>query len=401
LKNLKNGETFVSSPIKCFAENNRNLFWGLLHGESDRVDSTENIENCLRHFRDERAYNFVATSSFDASEETSNELWKTISQHVAEFNEDERFTTYLGLQWRGETPLEGLRHFIYFKDSKPIIRQKDLKTNALKKIYKIFSSKELLSVPTFTMGNSVHFDFEDFNPEFERVVEIYNAWGSSECTAQEGNPRPIMFKGKTGIKENPLGSINRALKKNHRFGFVGGGLDDRGLYGDLYDSDQIQYSPGLTAVIAKHHTRDSIMEALFNRSCYATTGKRIIIGFEIAGLPMGSELDTKAKPGLVVNRHLTGYAAGTSKIALVEIIRNGEVIKTFSPNEPSFDFAYDDSEDLKQIILDGGKERSPFVYYYLRVTQDDKHMGWSSPIWIDFKEDLVLSIPKKPKKPVK
>jgi hypothetical protein len=27
--------------------------------------------------------------------------------------------------------------------------------------------------------------------------------------------------------------------------------------------------------------------------------------------------------------------------------------------------------------------RSPFVYYYIRVTQDDWEMGWSSPVWID------------------
>lgn len=401
LRNLKNNDVFVSPPIKCFPENSKNLFWGLLHGESDRVDSTENIESCLRHFRDERAYNFVATSCFDSAEETSNELWKLISQHVAEFNEDDRFTTFLGLQWRGETGVEGVRHFIYSKDSKPLVRQKDLKTNALKKIYKIFSPKELLAIPTFTMGSGVHFDFEDFNPEFERVVEIYNAWGSSECTAQEGNPRPITFKGKVGIKETPKGSINHALKKNCRFGFVAGGLDDRALYGELFDSDQIQYSPGLTAVISKHHSRDAIIEALYNRSCYATTGKRIIVGFEIAGQPMGSELDTKGKPGLVVNRHLTGYIAGTTALSKVEIIRNGEVIKTFTPNEASLEFAYDDSEDLKQVVIDGGKDKPPFVYYYLRATQIDRHIAWSSPIWIDFNGELLITPPKKVRKGIK
>src|SRR5437763_1874436 len=30
LRNLKNQETFISSPIKCFNDNGRNLLWGLL-----------------------------------------------------------------------------------------------------------------------------------------------------------------------------------------------------------------------------------------------------------------------------------------------------------------------------------------------------------------------------------
>ncbi len=82
LRNQKTNEIFISPPIKCFQENDRNLFWGLLHGESERVDSTENIESCLRHFRDDKTLNFFATSPFDNPEETSNDIWKAISQNV-------------------------------------------------------------------------------------------------------------------------------------------------------------------------------------------------------------------------------------------------------------------------------------------------------------------------------
>ncbi|HRD55646.1 MAG TPA: DUF3604 domain-containing protein, partial [Parachlamydiaceae bacterium] len=62
LENLRTKEIFKSPPIKCFSDNTKHLFWGLLHGESERIDSTENIESCLRHFRDERALNFYASS---------------------------------------------------------------------------------------------------------------------------------------------------------------------------------------------------------------------------------------------------------------------------------------------------------------------------------------------------
>ncbi len=235
------------------------------------------------------------------------------------------------------------------------------------------------------MAKGHQYDFKEFYPEYERVVEIYNAWGCSECTKAEGNKRPITG----GIEESADGSIVAALKRNCRFGFVAGGLDDRGIYADFFNSDQVQYSPGLTAVISEKYTREAILDALFRRACYATTGPRIIVGFHVAGHPMGSELTTAQKPGLVVNRHLSGYVAGTTKIKSIEIIRNGTVIKTFHPTETSFDYYFDDMEDIHQVLLDGNG-RSPFVFYYLRVTQDDDHLAWSSPIWIDHSGDLVL-----------
>ncbi len=386
LKNLKTKETFTSAPIKCFQENDRNLFWGLLHGESERVDSTENIENCLRHFRDEKACNFFATSCFESLEETPNDIWKLIGQNITEFNEEDRFATLLGFQYQGETGKEGIRQIIYTKDAKPLLRQKDTKNSSLGKIYKIFSPKDFISIPTFVMGKGYHFNFKDFNPDFERVVEIYNAWGSSES---KGCARAITGK----IEQAPEGSIIEALKKNCRFGFVAGGLDDRGIYGDFFDSPQEQYSPGFTGIMCAKYTRESMLEALYNRSCYATTGARIIVGFYIAGQPMGSELSSAVKPGLTVNRHVSGYIAGTSALKLVEIIRNGEVIHSFKPEGYHCDYTYDDLEPLDKVTLNlTGQD--PFAFYYLRVTQEDEHIAWSSPIWVD----IASEVPPKGKK---
>lgn len=384
LINSRTKQIFRSPPIKCFAENNKHVYWGLLHGESDRFDSTENIESCLRHFRDDKAYNYYGVSPFESQEETSNETWKSISQNVVEFDEDDRFTTLLGFQWLGEPKEEGLRQFVYAKENKPILRKKDAKSNTLKKIYKSFFPKEMISIPSFTMAKGMEYNFDQFDPDFERVVEIYNAWGCSELPKKEGNLRPISSAGNSGVQETAEGSIQKALQRNFRFGFVAGGLDDRGAYADLYESDQDQYSPGLTAIIAPTHTREALAEALYQRSCYATTGERIIVGLYLAGIPMGREISTAEKRGLVINRHLSGYVAGTTKLKRVELIRNGKVIKTFEPNTYFLDFTYNDLTPLDKVCLDAKDKKPCFVYYYLRVIQEDGHMAWSSPIWVDY-----------------
>jgi len=383
LHNLKNKEIFFSPPIKCLPEGALSLYWGVLHGESDRVDSVDNIETFLRHIRDDKALQFFASSPFESEEDTSNDSWKAIIQQIAEFNEEDRFVAFLGFQWLGEMGEEGLRHFIYSKDSKPILRKKDTKNNSLKKIFKTNNPKELLAIPSLTMGKKTLCNFQDFNPEFERVAEIYNAWGSSECTAKEGNLRPIEG-GKNGTSESAEGSLQKALNKGCRVGFIAGGYDDRGCYAEMETQTQKHYSSGLTAILAKEHNRTSLMEALQARSCYATTGERIILGLHIAGLGMGSETDTKLRPGLEFNRHITGYCVGTQPLSEVTLIRNGKVFHTFPIQGDKLEFELNDSQLLGSIVLHPNEEKNPFVYYYLRAIQKDGHMAWSSPIWIDF-----------------
>lgn len=389
LKNLKSNEHFLSPPIKCLPEGSLSLFWGMLHGESERLDSAENMESFLRHMRDDKALQFYASSNFESEEETSNDVWKLVSQQVAEFNEEDRFVGILGFQWQGEPKTEGLRHFIYNKDARPILRRKDTKNNSLKKIYKTSNPKELLAIPCFTMGKDTCFDFEDHNPEFEPVVEIYNAWGSSECSSKEDNLRPIEG-GRQGMAETADGSIQKALNRGCRFGFVAGGYDDRGAYANLFDAEQTQYSPGLTAILSKEHNRNSLFEALQARSCYATTGEKIILGLHIAGFGMGSEIDTKTRPGLEFNRHITGYAIGTSPLVEACLIRNGKVYRSFDVKDEKLEFTLDDTDLLSSIALEASSEKPPFAYYYLRVRQQDGHVAWSSPIWVDLSNQGAL-----------
>lgn len=403
LKNLMTNDTFYSSPIKCFADHANQLYWGLFHGESVLYDAGKNIESCLRYNRDDKALQFYSTSSFESEDETPSDLWKMITSQISEFNEEDRFTTYLGMQWCGAAESEGLRQIIYLKDNKPILRKNESKSNNLKKIYKSHQPKDLISIPSFTMANQCVYNFENFTPEYEHVVEIYNAWGSSECLSSEGNTKPIYSKSKKGFNEKKEGSIRAALNNNYRFGFVAGGLDDRGIFSKLYDTDQVQYTPGLTAVLSPNHSRDSIIQALMNHSCYATTGARMIIGLNIAEKPMGTKLDIQNKPGLSFNRHITGYAIGTTQIKEITIFRNGKEYKTFKPEADFFEFTMDDSDLLEKLLLKANNGNPECVYYYMRVIQEDEHIAWTSPIWVDVtpSENVIAVISKKTKPKMK
>lgn len=389
LTNLMNNDTFTSSPIYCCPDKQEMIFWGQLHSDSTNFKNYDAIEMSLRDARDKHALQFFGTSCNENLKATSSEEWKILNSQVAEFNEEERFVTMLGFQWVGQQETEGARLFIYAKDNRSLLRKSDAKSNQLKKVYASHNEKELLSIPTLTMMSDYNYNFKNFNPLFERVVEIYNGFGSSECSAKKGNTRSIKAK---GIKEYDDGSLIEALNKNNRFGFVAGGLNRQGFYKE-HLSNKNNYSEGLTAILSEDYSRETLFQALYNRRCYATTGERIIISFNIANLKMGSESTTIEKPGFMFNRNIHGQIAAPGPFKKVYIIRNGKIIKTYENVSKEFILDFDDEEPFEKITLKGGVKRNPFAYYYLRAERDNGQIAWSSPIWIDLEKP-----PKRVKK---
>lgn len=401
LKNLSTNQIFYSCPIKCLQESSKKLLWGQFHGESEKFDAVENIESCLRHIRDEKALQFYGVSPFDSSEEVSADQWKQICHHIAEFNEDQRFSTFLGFQIDMSDEDMGVQQVVYTKDNKPILRKKDLRGGGVKKLVKSLTQKDGFAFPSFTMGGKYAFDFENLEKEFQPAVEIFNAWGSSECSEKEGNTYPITGKGRNSINSKTNGSVIEALNEGHRFGFIAGGYDDRGVYANLFDAEQNQYTSGLTAVIADDHTREAINEAIYKRSCYATTGSRTVIGFTIAGAGMGEILNTKQKPGLAYNRHISSYIASQDTIKSIEIIRNGEVLKSFNPKDNRYEFTFDDMENIANVVLNSKKQEFPFIYYFIKVIEASGHTAWSSPIWVEMQTNEVATVKKTVSKKAK
>ena len=136
----------------------------------------------------------------------------------------------------------------------------------------------------------------------------------------------------------------------------------------MCDLDRMQLNRhwcGLTAVFARELTREAVFRAIQERRCYATTGARILADFEVDGVPMGGE-GVAGGPATVRAR-----VAGTAPLKSLTIVRN------------NVDVHQVEGMGLDQELVWTDYETRAGSYYYLRVIQEDGHLAWASPVWLD------------------
>jgi hypothetical protein len=150
------------------------------------------------------------------------------------------------------------------------------------------------------------------------------------------------------------------LRRGHRFGFTASS-DSHGLlwhHGEARKRDP--YRTGLTGVQAHEVTRAAIMEALWARRCYATSGAKILLDVRADGQPMGSELADRDAADLAVR------AYGTDTITELALIGAEGVLARSAPG-------------AREVSLEA---RVASTFVYARVTQRDGEMAWSSPVFL-------------------
>lgn len=196
------------------------------------------------------------------------------------------------------------------------------------------------------------------DPLVTPLVEIASMHGHFECYAQQG------------------------LQLGHKLGFVGmsdghfgmPGYDNWAQHGRTPNLAYRNYSvqSAITGFLVNSLTREAVFEAMRSRRTYATTGQRILLHFSIEDAPMGSELVTKSKPRLRIEVN------GTAPIALVDIIRgNRRIHRVHGRGQMDLSIDWTDPAPLPDE-----------TWYYIRVTQEDFTLGWTSPIWVTYKGSL-------------
>ena len=80
--------------------------------------------------------------------------------------------------------------------------------------------------------------------------------------------------------------------------------------------------------------------------------------------------------------------AGSYRIDRIELLRNNEVVFDTCPDDDVWEGVWTDTEPLAPLALTPTYSYDrPFVFYYLRVTQGNRQMAWSSPIWLTGREN--------------
>lgn len=245
-------------------------------------------------------------------------------------------------------------------------------------------------------------------------VEIYSSHGNTEEVG--------VFNNSNFVEGQDESYVKHPLRMGKRFAFLSnnGGYSTRpGYYkGDL--SPKIDSLPsnvnspnnGLTALISDSISSvKDVFSAIKNRKTYATTGARMFVSFNAEvksfvknlSLNIGDiarDLQSDDSEGLASNEitFTIRAVADKSNITRIQIIR----IKVT-----------DDVADIDENILDSnnteldnfnsanfGQDTGSLIFiddniltkytlnqeycYYLRVEQEDGHIGWSSPIWFNW-----------------
>ena len=152
--------------------------------------------------------------------------------------------------------------------------------------------------------------------------------------------------------------MNYALEeKKYKMGFIASG-------------DHTGMGVGVAALWVNELSREGIIEAMRERRCFATTGDKFIVDFRINGSMNGSVVNTDKEPELDIK------VRAQRELEKIEILRNSEVIKTYPVQDTSLYFTKVFSDEQY-------KEEEDFCYYYIRSTQKNNEIAWSSPIWIE------------------
>ncbi|MFZ4773027.1 MAG: hypothetical protein ACOYK9_03450 [Chlamydiia bacterium] len=341
-KNTLTGEVTQSHPIFCQAEEGDQAFYGVFQGMKP-VEAADQVESILREARDTDHLQFFSLSPNDSEADTPNELWKEIQTYTAEFNEEDRFVTFLGFTYQSQEANEGPKIILYTKDQKPIYRRKETKSSSFSKILKAHVPKDLFAISIDPSPKLVE--------EFEKGV-VYHPEKHDE-----------IFK----------------------------------LYGDGKKFALI--GEDLTCILANQLNRDTLIQAVEQRKTFASSKARMLAQMSIATQPIGSILTTKSRPGLMYVRHLKGFIAGTTPFKELVIYRNQEPIITLKDLDSFVEF-----EEYDEMRLDSALEfdtqGTKFCYYYLKAIQTDGSYLITSPIFIEHNEHHEGEEPVVKKKPV-
>jgi hypothetical protein len=197
-----------------------------------------------------------------------------------------------------------------------------------------------------------------------RLVEIFQGRGNFE---REDPP-----EGWRCSFRNNNGSVQTALDRGHRLGFVGGTDNHAGWPARVSRREEAEPSAGwiVTGAWVVARTREAVYDALYARHTWACWDTRAIVWFAVDGALQGSELR------LTTPRRLRAQIRMSVEQPL-------DVLEIVSGHDASIAIDTSHSElDIHREIDLGRVARS--TYFYLRARQVDGALIYASPVFVTF-----------------
>jgi len=216
---------------------------------------------------------------------------------------------------------------------------------------------EVVVIPHHTGDPDHPYGWEGHDEAVGPVVEIYQPYRSSfEAPGAPAPPTPWRKAGHTIAADcSVLAGWRAGLK-----------------LGVVASSDHLATGGAFAGVWATENTRRAILDALRRRRCYAASD-RIELAFWADGNFMGECFAVDAG-GAEAKVTFKVRARGTGALRKIELLTDGEVVHVFRGGQGKSARALTAKAKL---LLPAGEH-----FCTLRLFQADRHMAWSSPIWI-------------------
>lgn len=346
-------------PNPLIVAGHRVLF-GDIHQHTALSDGTGTVEEALHRARYRYNDEIAAVSDHESfvGKRTPPGEWAEVARAVDEHYEPGGFVTLHAFEWTGRMhPGPGHKVVYLPQGDHFILSRDDPRSSSTPGLIAQARKLGALVFPHHVGWTGA--DMDNHDPTVQTCWEIVSCHGAYERPGST----PLPTRG-----DDQAGQFAaEALDKGLRFGFVGGS-DGHGLnYHHGVCRWQDSHRSGLTGVLSKDFSREGVFAALRRRRCYATSGAKIGLWFEIDGRPMGEELVTGGPLPFRV------MVIATAPIQSLVLVSNGGA---------EIELEADGHESEVHGVVPP-PPKVGWCYYYVRVIQEDGHVAWSSPIWLD------------------
>ena len=346
------------------------LYFGQLHAHTNLSDGTGTVEQAFQHAADVPNLDFLALTDHSNSFEGQSGLPSAGTTHLGDENAEEvnaswaegregaraitaqegDFVGIYGFEmtWSGGAPghintfnSEG------FENRNAAPYKKGDNYEVLEAYYDTLNANpETISQfnhPGDTFGDFM--DFALYDPVIDNQITLIEVGNGEGAIGSSGYFPSYSY-------------YTRALDKGWHVAPTNNQDNHKGNWGDSNTARSVVLSDGLS--------EEAIYDAMKNYRVYATEDNDLSILYSLNGNAMGSILDEQEKIHITAEISDPTDTAGETKVEV--IVNGGQTLaeKTFTGGSATVEF-----DNLS----------TGYGYYYLRVTQTDKNIAVTAPVW--------------------